>query len=307
MVAAAEFRALGTGVRVLATRPDGLAAARTAVERHLGAVDLACSRFRDDSELARLGRTGGRATPVSPLLASVLAASLRVARATDGAVDPTVGGALRAIGYDRDFGLLLERGGPIPLVARPVPGWRRIELDVARGVVRVPDGLELDLGSTAKACAADRCAAAAARAAGCGVLVSLGGDLALAGEAPEGGWTVLVTDDHAAGFDAPGQVISLTTGGLATSSTTVRRWRRGEVELHHIVDPATGLPAAPCWRTVSVGAATCVDANAAATASIVWGERALAWLDRHRLPARLVRTDGSVVTVGDWPADEGTP
>jgi len=306
VVGAAEFRALGTGVRVLTTRPDRLEPARAAVERHLDAIDLACSRFRDDSELARLSRAGGGATPVSPLLASVLAASLRVARATDGAVDPTVGVAMRSIGYDRDFGLLLEQEAPIALVARPVPGWRRIELDAARGLVRLPEGLELDLGSTAKAYAADQSAAAAAGAAGCGVLVSLGGDLAMAGEAPEGGWTVLVTDDHAAGFDAPGQVISVTAGGLATSSTTVRRWRRGGVELHHIVDPATGLPAAACWRTVSVGATTCVDANAAATASIVWGERALDWLDRHRLPARLVRTDGEVVTVGDWPAEAST-
>ena len=96
-------------------------------------------------------------------------------------------------------------------------------------------------------------------------------------------------------------MVSLTGGGLATSSTTVRRWERGPVALHHIVDPATGLPAASCWRTVSVAAATCVDANAAATASIVWGERAPEWLDRHRLPARLVGVDGRVGRVSGWP------
>lgn len=77
--------------------------------------------------------------------------------------------------------------------------------------------------------------------------------------------------------------------------------RRGGVDLHHIVDPATGQPAAPCWRTVSVGAGTCVDANTAATASIVWGERAVAWLACHRLPARLVALDGTIVTVAGWP------
>jgi thiamine biosynthesis lipoprotein len=137
------------------------------------------------------------------------------------------------------------------------------------------------------------------------VLVSLGGDIAMAGAAPDGGWPVLVAEDHAAPLDGPGPVVRLNGGGLATSSTTVRRWRRGGAELHHIVDPATGLPAAGRWRTASVGAATCVDANAAATAAIVWGERAPAWLAERRLPARLVATDGAVVRVAGWPEDGG--
>jgi thiamine biosynthesis lipoprotein len=97
--------------------------------------------------------------------------------------------------------------------------------------------------------------------------------------------------------------VHLTGGGLATSSTTVRRWRRGNVDLHHIVDPRTGLPARTCWRTVTVGAGSCVDANAAATAAIVWGEPAPGWLAGRGLPARLVRACGSVVTVGGWPAE----
>jgi thiamine biosynthesis lipoprotein len=299
-----DFTALGTGATVLAADGGRLSAARNAVERELAAVDLACSRFRPDSELAEVGRTGGRPVTVSALLAEIVAASLRVARMTGGAVDPTVGEAMRRIGYDRDFALVAAGDlGPLPVRVGPVPGWRRVELDASRRLLRVPAGVELDLGSTAKAFAADLAARSAAAAAGCGVLVSLGGDIAMVGPAPEGGWPVLVAEDHAAPLDGPGPVVRLSRGGLATSSTTVRRWRRGEADLHHIVDPATGLPAAGRWRTASVGAATCVDANAAATAAIVWGEPAVGWLTEHRLPARLVATDGTVLTVAGWPVE----
>lgn len=306
MVAAAEFRALGTGVRVVTTDPGARDAACRIVERDLDAIDASCSRFRADSELSALNRTAGRWTPIGPLLCQALAAAVRTARMTDGAVDPTVGGAMRAIGYDRDFRLVLgtsEIPRPVP---GPVPGWRAIELDQDLRRVRIREDVELDLGSSAKALAADLAAGHAARAVGGGVLVSVGGDIAASGPPPGGGWAVLIGDDHDAPLDGPGQVVTLEAGGLATSSTTVRRWVRGGREFHHIVDPWSGLPVTPLWRTVSVAATTCVDANAAATACIVWRERAPGYLARHSLPARLVRTDGSVLRLGGWPAEVGS-
>jgi thiamine biosynthesis lipoprotein len=303
-VVGAEFNALGTGVRLLVTQADSLGRVREAVQRELDAIEGACSRFREDSELSRLNAAAGREVAIGPLLSEALAAALRAARATAGAVDPTVGGSMLRIGYDRDFASVDREGEPIHLVAERVPGWEVVELDVERRRARAPQGVQLDLGATAKALAADRAARSALGTTEGGVLVSLGGDIATSGPPPRGGWRVLVTDDHAAPLDAPGQVVSLTDGGLATSSTTVRRWERGRVVLHHIIDPATGLPAASCWRTVAVLAATCVDANAAATASIIWGERAPEWLERHRLPARLVALDGRVVRVAGWPDDE---
>ena len=90
-------------------------------------------------------------------------------------------------------------------------------------------------------------------------------------------------------------------GGLATSSTLGRAWRRGGADLHHIIEPSTGRPARSSWRTVSVAAASCVDANIASIAAILRAERAIGWLDGLRLPARLVRHDGTVVTVAGWP------
>jgi thiamine biosynthesis lipoprotein len=165
--------------------------------------------------------------------------------------------------------------------------------------VQLRRGTELDLGATAKAFAADRIAALVYESTGSDVLVSLGGDIAVQG-APPRGWPIRVTDDHrtAEGY---GQTVAIAAGGLATSSTTVRRWRAGRVEAHHIVDPATGAPAAEHWRTISVAAPTCVAANTAATAAIVKGARAVHWLEGRGHAARLVAVDGSVVYVGGWP------
>ncbi|MEU8925368.1 FAD:protein FMN transferase [Kitasatospora sp. NPDC048545] len=295
------FPALGTTAVLLVADPDGTAEALRVLRAELAAIDLACSRFRPDSELSRANR-GTALVTAGPLFAEAIDAALRAARATDGAVDPTVGPSVAALGYDRNFASVRPADvGPVTPV-RPA-GWRTVAWDPATRRLRLPTGTGLDLGATAKALAADRAAERAARAAGCGVLVCLGGDLAAAGPAPAGGWQVAIADDHAAPPNGVGPVVSVTGGGLATSGTAVRSWRRGGRTLHHIVDPATGDVPAPFWRTVSVAAASCVDANTAATAAIVRGARALGWLRGLGLPARLVRTDGSVVVVGGWPAD----
>jgi thiamine biosynthesis lipoprotein len=300
--ATATWRALGTTAVVMTERATALPGARAAVERELDAIDRSCSRFRDDSELTMVNAARGRRTRVGPLLVEALLAALRAARLTDGDVDPTIGEALVLAGYDRDFDAV--RATPHAVKTVRAAGWRVAEVDARTGTVRVPAGVVLDLGATAKALAADRGARAAAHAAGCGVLVNLGGDLVTAGPPPTGGWRVRVTHDHAAPADAPGETVRISTGALATSSTTVRRWRRGADTLHHILDPSTGAPVAGPWQTVSVAAATCVDANTAATAAIVRGERAVAWLEDLGLPARLWRADGSVERVAGWPRPE---
>ena len=148
-------------------------------------------------------------------------------------------------------------------------------------------------------------AAAALSAAGthAGVLVSLGGDMAVAGTAPDGGWRILVTEDSRTPSDGDGELIAIQGGAIATSSTTVRRWKSSEgVTVHHIVDPRTGLAADTPWRTATVVAATCELANGASTAAIVMGEDAPAWLEASGLPARLVANDGRVLRLGGWPA-----
>jgi len=298
-----SFPALGT-TAVVVVNADATTNARRAVEAEVDAMDRACSRFRDDSELSRLNAAGGRRFAASPLLIEALVTALRAARLTDGMVDPTVGTAMRVLGYDRDFAWVEREGPPLTVTVGSVPGWQVVEIDPGAGTVRVPSTVTLDLGATAKALCADRAAGAAARATGSGVLVSLGGDVAVAGPPPDGGWSVRVTDDHAAPHDAPGQTVAVHSGGLATSGTSVRRWARGGRPLHHLVDPATGAPAQTPWRTVSVAAGSCVDANIASTAAMIMGPAAPAWLAARDLPARLVHTDGRAVTVAGWPPED---
>jgi FAD:protein FMN transferase len=312
----ARWETWSTSVVLRLTDPRGLSGARIAVERELEAIDRACSRFRADSEIARANGSAGRTVRVSPLLAEALALALRAARLTDGDVDPTVGSALKLAGYDRDWRLLehlftdtsaesapQERPLAPIVLARAVCGWRSVAFDGAARTVRVPTGFEIDLGATAKAWASDRAAHAAAQTAGCGALVAIGGDIATSGPAPTSGWAIYVTDDHRSDHHAPGQAITIHSGGLATSGTAVRRWRHRGRAMHHIIDPATGAPAQNTWRTVSVAAASCADANIATTSALIRAGAAPAWLARMGVPARLVSRSGRVYTIGAWPAD----
>jgi FAD:protein FMN transferase len=308
-VARDTFDVFGTTAVLLVTSRRAAGQARAIADRELAAIDLACSRFRPDSELMRLNEAAGDgARRVSPLFADLLAAALRAAKLTGGDVDPTCGRVLVGLGYDRDFAEVRAAGDAPPRLTGPVgpvPGWQRVHLDHGARKVRLDRGVHLDLGATAKAWAADRSAEQIAAKLDCGVLVSLGGDIAVAGPPPDEGWQIRVTDDHAAPPSAPGQTVTISTGGLATSSTTVRAWKVGGRPVHHIIDPATGEPARSCWRTVTVAAGSCTDANTASTAAIVRGAAALAWLHDVGLPARLVREDGTVETTAGWPRDDG--
>ncbi|MFF3890092.1 FAD:protein FMN transferase [Streptomyces sp. NPDC001914] len=301
------FPALGTTAELLVTDPSALPTAEEVLRDELRAVDLTCSRFRPDSELARVNLSEGARVTVSERFAEALQAALRAARISGGAVDPTVGRAVIALGYDRTFvSVRPDDARPVP-VGRPAPGWRRVRWNPRDRRLRLPPHTRLDLGATAKALTSDRAVRRAAEATGCGVLVNLGGDLAVAGPAPEGGWRIALADDHAQSVTVRGPTVAVTGGALATSGVRVRTWRRGRRVLHHIVDPATGEPAAVVWRTVTVAAATCVDANTASTAAVVLGERAVPWLHSTGLPARLVGRDGTVQRLGGWPPDVRTP
>jgi thiamine biosynthesis lipoprotein len=303
-VATADWTAWTCQVRLAVTDPSALDDARALLTSALAEVDLACSRFRPDSELTALDAAGGHWVALSPVLTEALAVALRAARLSGGSVDPTVGGALVTLGYDRDFTQVSPSAAPV--VGARVPGWQTVELDRAGSRVRLPADVQLDLGATAKAWTADRAATAIAARTGSGVLVSLGGDVAVAGAPPAGGWRIRVQDVTGSPDDVPpaaSAVVTLHSGGLATSSTRARRWRRGGLELHHLVDPRTGLPPVPAWRTVSAAAGSCVDANTVSTATVVRGHDAWRWLRGTGIPVRLVSESGDVLTAGGWPAE----
>lgn len=302
-----EFAVWGVTARIVVDRPDALVEARRIADAELAAITSACSRFTD-SELSRVNDTATRGDGIelSPLLAEFVAVALAAAADTGGDVDPTLGGDLDRLGYDRDFAALpldgRSAGGVTASVATRRPGWSRVAL--TGGVLRLPDDLRLDLGATAKAHAADRIAARIAGETGTDVLVELGGDLATAGRSGRL-WEILVLDLPG----DPAQQIAVPNGaGVATSSTQKRRWRSDGRARHHILDPRFGLPAEEVWRTVTVAASDCVRANTLSTAAIVRGRRSPSWLRERGADARLVGTDGSIVTTGRWPVDpEGVP
>lgn len=299
----ATWRALGTYVHLSTAQEAALGPAREIAMRLLAHVDRTCSRFRDDSDLVRANAGAGSWTNVDPLLVQAISAAMDAAAQTDGLVDPTLGHSLVAVGYDRDMALIpavsADPAG-IPLPAR-TGAWKEILLD-PEGAVRVPPGCALDLGATAKAWAADLIANSIAAESDSTVVISLGGDLAVAG--PGNGWPVAISET----IDDPtgAELVHLPYGGLATSSTASRRWIRGGVIRHHLLDPRTGEPTQGPWRTVTATGATCVAANTASTAAIVLGDKAVGWLTARDVPARLVDTQGRIVRTSRWPEQEMT-
>jgi thiamine biosynthesis lipoprotein len=327
-VAVADRDALGTTARIVVWPPANLPPLLSVVDDVLAELDAQASRFRADSEISVLHAAGGGRHRVSDGLAEAIRIALAAAAWTGGRCDPTVGVDLLRIGYDRDFAAIEESDAPLEQNSGGRAGWQTVRL---RGnELALPAGVLLDLGATAKGLGADRAAAAAyAGIRDGGVLVSLGGDIAVAGRPPAGGWPMLIADEHRqiraarnlsglgglagqrAGNGQGGtadpevaQQIRLTKGGLATSSSTCRWWVRAGRTIHHIIDPRTGMPADGPWRTVTVAAASCAEANAAATAAIVAGADAPGWLAAHGLPARLITHDGQISRTRGWPEAE---
>ncbi|MFA6299895.1 MAG: FAD:protein FMN transferase [Nocardioides sp.] len=295
----ATFPAIGTEVFVAVRRPGGLATARSLAKGMLDDVDAVCSRFRPDSDLSRVNAHPGRWVEVDPLLIEAVRVACVAAEQTDGLVSPLLGRTLVQLGYDRDFSLLHDRGESDDTDSEPpaADAWRSIE--TGQGMLRIPDGSALDLGCTGKAWAADLITTAYEHHGLGPAIVSVGGDLRIA--SPDGSpWPVAVSEMPGAD---PDTLVALDRGGLATSSTQVRRWTHRGVRRHHLLDPRTGRPVDETWRTVTAVGETCVAANTATTTALVLGSDAPQWLASRNVTARLVARDGTVHTVGAWPEE----
>jgi len=258
---------------VVAGAPPG------AVEALFHEWDRAFSRFRSDSELCRVNAARVSVVAVSPLFASAVHAALAAGAATDGLVDPTLGAAIEAAGYDRDFAELTDDPGPPAAGARG--RWRDVQI-VDRLLER-PVDLKLDLNGVVKALAVD---AALQLVPGDG-FVAAGGDVAVRGGAVvglPGGGSVRMVD-----------------AAIATSGTTHRTWLRGGTVQHHLLDPRSGRPARSRWREVTVAAATCLDADVAAKAAFLLSDAGPEWIDERGLAGRFVAADGRVDESARWP------
>jgi thiamine biosynthesis lipoprotein len=301
---ARSFRAIGTTATVVVQDPADADEAERLLATELAAIDLACSRFRQDSELQALHAESGRTVAVSELLFAALTVACQSAERTGGAVDPTVGNAIAALGYDADLDEVRSRPPVPPRALGRVVGFQHVQLDPLHRTVRIPRGVRLDLGSSAKALAADRAAARIARHIGTGALVSLGGDIAVAGPPPSGGWTIGIAPSSSTPPEEAELVVAIGRGGLASSGTSARTWKIGDRAVHHIVDPRSGDCVDPYWDVVSAAGASCVEANLVTTAAIVWGARAPDELQRFGQAVRLVRLDGKVFFLNGWPRDD---
>ncbi len=297
-----HFSIWGTSAAIATSDSTALPRARQLLDVVLEATSKSASRFDTNSEISQLNAAG--TLSASPWFLELLVQARHGYELTDGLCDPTVLGALVALGYDRDFDAIVATDDAAP-ATMPAPGWSAIGID--DHLVTLAEGVTIDLGASAKAVAADASATAIAAELGCGVLVDLGGDLRIAGPAPAGGWPIGIAASAKHGLAAAEitEIVSLSMGGVASSSSMVRSWQRSGQRVHHIIDPRTGASALTPWTLVSVVAPTTLEANALSTAAIIWGEDAIFELAQRSAQARLVRHDGSIERVGGWAEPRG--
>lgn len=298
MTASAKWQDWSCQVRLTVTDATTLERARQHLVELMGEVERAASRFLATSDICRVNDRAGHLVPVGRRTVALVDVALDAAAETEGLVDPTVGAQVIHAGYAQDIASVRGRLIVPDSDSAPVKAdWRGVRVDHELARIGVPSGIALDLGATAKPWTADVAAHAIAASFGTGVLVEIGGDVAVAGNKPTP-WQVYVSEQAG----EPGEQVGLTSGGIATSSTAGRRWWTPAGDAHHIIDPRTGRPADGPWRTATVWARSAVEANTASTAAIVLGEGAAAFLAELGHPARLVGYDGQVETVGAWPS-----
>jgi len=287
-----EFKTMGCHARaVLDAEGAPARAALDGLPAWFATRERILSRFEPESDLTRLNARGA-AEHLDDVLWEAIDVALGAALASDGLVTPTILSALEAAGYDRSFdGLPRDQPGALA-TALAAPDWRDIERDPTRRGVRLPPGLRLDLGGTAKGWSADLAASSLARFGP--ALVDLGGDIAAA-SAPRSPWPIAVEDPR--GAREPLDVVLLRGGGIATSGQDFRWWTRSGRKQHHLIDPRTGAPARTDVVTATVIAPSALDAEIAAKRLLLCGSRGgMAWLECHaELAALVVREDGQVL------------
>ncbi len=292
-----RWQSLGTYVHLCVASADKAAAAERQARGLLAVVDRACSRFRADSELSRVNAAAGSWVRTEPVLVAATVAAVEAAEHTEGIVHPLLGHVMVGLGYDRTFTALQPGRAMAARIAPPPPdSWRAIEWEA--DALRIPAGTALDLGATAKAWASDLISQSIAEEQRTAVALSLGGDVAVAAADRPTWWPIEIREHP---DEEGGTQVAIASGGLATSSTTVRRWTVAGASHHHLVDPRTGRPARTRWRTVSATGPSATAANVATTAAVILGEEAEEWLTGHGVAARLVSEDGTVSMTPGWP------
>ncbi len=282
-----RFHAMGTDVHItIVGGPDTLL---DLGQRMIGELEGRWSRFRVDSEVSALNHHAGHPVLVSADTYDLVTKGLAAWRATDGRFDPTVGAALAAHGYDRDFAAV-RTTRPETRPAGPAPTPAGIQLDPAIGGITLPEGVAFDPGGLGKGLAADLTATGLLDAGARGALVNVGGDLRAIGEPPsEDGWVITIPEPA----DPREELLrlSIPEGAVATSSSLRRRWQTTTGEVHHLIDPTTGQPSDTDVHSVTVVAGEAWWAEALTKSLYLLGRAGLAFLDSAH--AVVVMADGT--------------
>jgi FAD:protein FMN transferase len=302
MAAEIRFPVMGSTGHVIVVGGDPTLAMRA--RRRLDALERSWSRFIADSEVSRINAAAGRAVAVSPDTRLLVRRALEGHRFTAGRFDPTLLPAVIAAGYDRTFDSI--NGSSItggPATASVGLGPAGVELDDDEGTVRLAVGVAFDPGGIGKGLAADLVATELIELGAAGILVNVGGDLRVIGDAPDGEvWRVEVDDPRGG---APLGIVALANGAVATSSRARRRWTSADgTEHHHLIEPVTGTSASTSVLAATVIASDGWRAEVLAKVAFLDGlstsaSKGPGWLDRLGVAALVVH-DGGVVTNDRW-------
>ena len=254
------------------------------------------SRFLPDSELNRLQAWRGWLECSDDLVAA-LQWCIRMHAETRGLFDPSIRTSLEQLGYDRTFLEIVEQSVRAADEPEVTPASGLDGLEVSGNWARLAPGLSIDLGGIGKGLAADILADELIARGANSAYVSLGGDIHAAGEpVDENGWRVPLL--HPTTGD-PVDHHSLFSGALVMSTVAFRRWKRGDVEHHHIIDPRTGSPADTDLIAVAVADQSAARGEALAKAAIVAGsDQGAALLRSADVKAWLISADGVLVLQG---------
>jgi len=291
-----RFRVMASDTHVIVTgAPAGAIDRARQLLEHL---EQRWSRFLPDSDIAHVNVAGGRAVVVDPTTITLMATMVEAWRVTESRFDPTVLPVLVVDGYRCS---IEDPTHVTVLPATPLRlgGVGSIAIDGDLMTVTAPPGVVVDPGGIGKGLAADLAVADLLAAGADGALVDIGGDLACAGMPPtDDGWAVVVEQPDRPTADLCALTVS--AGGVATSSTRSRRWTRNGFAHHHVIDPAAGAQSTTDLDAVTVVAGCGWLAEAHATAAILTGSRqVIDYLNTHGVSGIAVTRAGAVITTED--------
>jgi FAD:protein FMN transferase len=271
MIRSIEFRAMNTAI-MLAAEGDLAIEGMQAAKSFLDESEQRFSRFLPASELTELNRSAGEWIVVSKELMEMLQLSLKYHDETHAIFDPTILPDLKRVGYDRSMDDIRSTGIVSELTdlrSNSRPSLTEIEFDLPGSRVRLPSGMEIDLGGIAKSWIVER-TAELLRTYVDVCAVSAGGDIVFIGQPSDGmDWDVYLEDPR-----DPSQMLAqlhITKGAVATSSISKRSWIQGKLVRHHLIDPRSGEPARTEWLSVTAICSNIIEADVYAKAILIGG------------------------------------